>query len=68
MNKFWMIYVEGKGAPTYKHPTENEARKEAERLAKLPDNQGRGVFVLESVANCRYNSVIWSDGKYPLPF
>jgi hypothetical protein len=62
MNRFWMVYVEGQRSPTFHHWTEKEARIEAERLAKLPENEGREVFVLSSIASCRYNAVNWSDG------
>ncbi len=41
--RFWMCYVEGRGAPTFKHYTLQEAQTEAERLAR---STGSTVFVL----------------------
>jgi hypothetical protein len=43
-NKFWMIYLDGGGAPTAKHPTLSSATHEAHRLAK---ETGRQAFILE---------------------
>lgn len=41
---FWMVYGEGKSAPTRKHETAEEAENEAKRLAKL--NVGTSFYVL----------------------
>lgn len=41
---FWMVYGEGKGVPTRKHETREEAVNEAQRLAKL--NVGTKFYVL----------------------
>lgn len=57
--KFWMVYVESANEPVVHHPTFEVAKGEAERLAKLPNLQGRKVFVLEVVACCVYNAVNW---------
>lgn len=43
--RFWMCYVDGGDPPTHKHWSEKDARKEAERLAKLT---GCDVFVLDA--------------------
>lgn len=31
--RFWMVYGEGQGAPTYKHDSKQSAEEEAQRLA-----------------------------------
>lgn len=41
---FWMVYGEGRQAPTRKHQTREEAVNEAQRLAKL--NVGTAFYVL----------------------
>ena len=51
-DKFWMCYVGGRGAPRVFHHSEPEARAEAERLSRLPDNAGQKVFVLTATAYC----------------
>ncbi len=43
--RFWMCYVDGKGAPTHRHFTLQGAQTEAERLAH---QTGRNVFVLQA--------------------
>lgn len=50
MDKFWMVWNIGNRAPTIKHPTEQSARTEAERLAKM--NPGQQFAVLEATAVC----------------
>ena len=47
MNKqiFYMVYMEGEGAPTYKHDTKESAKKEAERLSLL---FGKRTYVLKA--------------------
>ena len=52
MDKFFMIFVEGKRGSTYKHKTPQEVAIEAERLARLPDNLGRRVYVLNTISYC----------------
>lgn len=52
MNTFWMIYVEGRTGSTYKQQSSLAAKTEAERLARLPDNQGRNVYVLRAENVC----------------
>lgn len=44
-NPFWMIYVEGGNAPTYKHTNYESAVAEAKRLAELT---GRPATILVS--------------------
>ena len=48
-----MVYVDGKSAPNKKHETKESATAEAERLARMQDNNSRDVFVLETIASCK---------------
>lgn len=45
-DKFWMVWVEGRGAPTVRHADERSATAEAARLAK---HEKRTAYVLEAV-------------------
>jgi hypothetical protein len=49
MEKFWCCYIEGPGGCGQKFPTKVLARLDAERLAKLPNMNGRKVYILEAV-------------------
>ena len=49
VKQFWMVYVEGLGAPNVKHDTLLSAQREAERF--LRENEQR-VFVLEARMFC----------------
>jgi len=42
--RFWMVFVEGKGMPSVRHPSERSAQREAQRLAR--ENPEYDVFVL----------------------
>jgi hypothetical protein len=57
--KFWMVYVNGtiSHAPIYKHQNEQDAKTEAERLAK--ENPNIQVYVLESKGCCIKRDVDW---------
>ena len=58
MEKHWECYVEGSdGGRHYHHWTESGARVEAERLARLPDNQGKIVYLFECVGQCKAEPV-----------
>lgn len=60
---FWHCWVEGTdGGSHLEHPTFEEAKREAERLAKLPMNKRR-VYVMESVAYCEISEpqVTWYE-------
>lgn len=46
--KFWMVYGDGKGAPTYRHSSQLAAKEEAKRIAH--SNPGVAFFVLEAVS------------------
>lgn len=54
-SKFWMVL--GRAMPVFKHNTEQSARTEAERLAKI--NPGESFTVLESVGTCSMSSMVW---------
>ncbi len=59
---FYMLFVEGRTAPTYKHTTEADAKIEAERLAQLPANIGRKVYLLKAILSCVVETPVkWSD-------
>ena len=47
---FYMVYAEGKSAPTFKHGSMEEATKEADRLAKLLNTK---TYVLAAVMEIR---------------
>ena len=59
MNKFWLVWAEYGGQPTFKHNSLESAMKEAERLALA--NSGKIFHVMEVVASCKRNDVLWKD-------
>jgi len=61
-----MVWNEAGRAPTVKHPTEQSARDEAERLATL--NPGSTFHILCSLDECEVNSVRWKSGWINIPF
>lgn len=63
--EFYMIYVEGKMAPTQQHDSAS-AKKEAERLASI--NPGVNVFVLKAISRCINKTVTWEDLSPEVPF
>ena len=52
MDRFYMVWVYGKALPSVVHLDKKETEQEAERLALLPDNIGRKVFILETTSYC----------------
>ena len=66
---FYMIYVEGGNAPTYKHETLESAQYEAKRLA---DKSDKKVYILCSVCSIerkQYDIVnLMPDAEPQLPF
>lgn len=54
---FWMVL--GAGTPTYRHPTIESAKTEAERLARL--EPGMPFTVLEAVATVVKDDIHWDD-------
>ncbi len=54
MKRFWVCYVEGtNGGYHIKHFSLREARREAERLARLPNVKGKAVFLFECIGSCK---------------
>ena len=49
-DRFYMVYAEGKTAPTFKHGSMEEATKEADRLAKLLNTK---TYILSAVMEIR---------------
>ena len=47
-HEFWMVWIEDRSGPTKKHYAVDEARLQAERLLRLPENRGRIAYILES--------------------
>lgn len=57
MNKFYMVWVEGKPTPTKKHDSFESAKTEAERIAsKQP---GDKAIILESVGHYEKQDVAY---------
>jgi hypothetical protein len=50
MDKFFMVFVDGTPCANYRHSTEGEASKEAERLSLM--NIGKKIYVLQMVNYC----------------
>ena len=66
---FFMVFVNGCHNPTYQHASLENAKAEAVRLSKLPDNQGKKVYVLSVVACCIFEPVQWLPiGQQDIPF
>ena len=47
--KFWMCWLEASPKTTRRHMSYEIARCEADRIAMLPENKGRKVYVLEAL-------------------
>jgi len=59
MTRFWMVYVEWNDGPNATHLTQQEAAKDAERLAQVV---GKPVYVLQTVSICTpTHEVKWED-------
>jgi hypothetical protein len=61
--KFWMCLVEESQGCRYMHSYKDAAIQEAERLARLPDNAGKKVYILEVICYCKteIKPVIWVE-------
>lgn len=59
MNPFWLVWNPQGGSPTFKHPTFDSAKAEAERLAKLHPNQS--FYVLGTCGLARKVESLWTD-------
>jgi hypothetical protein len=65
--KFWMVWCEDGQLPTFKHGSEESARREAERLARV--HSGKRFYVLVAEAACEIPDppLIWRMGD-DIPF
>lgn len=53
-DSFWICWVEGTdGGRHYPHPSLESAEIEAERLARLPNVQGRKVYLFKCIGICK---------------
>ncbi len=60
MEKFWMVFVTGTKGCTKQHSDEEQARAEAERLAKL--YPAEKVYLLEAIDFCIADTpVVWAE-------
>jgi hypothetical protein len=57
---FWMVL--GSCEPSFRHDSLQSARNEAARLAKR--HPGQEFTVLESVATCMAESVVWNELRF----
>ena len=53
MKPFWMCWVQGTSGAKFAHYIIDEACIESQRLARLPENKGKDVFLLECVGKCK---------------
>lgn len=56
-NKFWLVWNETRDPPRHKHYSLDDAKREAERLAR--NNAGQQFHVLEFVGTCQKRDVEW---------
>ena len=65
--KFWMVWNPNGGSPTVKHQSEDDAKTEAERLARIYPN--KRFWVLESMGYMRVASpCMWTPAEDGMPF
>ena len=57
MQRFFMVYVEGSNGCRVKHITLKSAQTEAVRLARLSENIGRKVYIMEAISYCLVESL-----------
>lgn len=66
MEKFWLVWNPAGNSPRYKHPSEESAEREAERLAAL--NPSDSFYVLEALTCSRNIAVRTTRLEHALPF
>lgn len=66
MEHFWFVWNETGSVPTFKHPTPESARREAEKLARM--TPGQSFHVLQVIATARYQTVAWHEYGEFVPF
>lgn len=55
---FWIVFAEHTDRGRhYRYRTLEAARAEAERLAQLPDNIGKGICVFEYIGMCKVKTI-----------
>ncbi len=60
--RFWMCWVEGTRGSSCQHRSLKDANDEARRLALMPENQGKCVYVLEATGYYYAKaSVYWAE-------
>jgi hypothetical protein len=59
MDKFWMVYGGYLSDPVFKHESEQDARTEAERLARK--HPGNKFYILEVIAMCQLKEFEWTE-------
>lgn len=59
MKPFWMVYLEGGDPPCFEHKAEEDAKREAERLAKK--YPGRAAYVLKAVSAVQLGQIVWDE-------
>ena len=65
MERFYCCFVEGSdGGKHYQHTSLKGAQREAERLAMLPNVQGKTVYLFQCVGKCRVDT---SPVKWEVP-
>ena len=67
--RFWLVWNDGPlgRTPTYKHPTQEMAKQEAERLAK--GNPGTRFWVLEAQGFMQITPPsLWTPAEDGMPF
>lgn len=71
--QFWVVWNEGGGAPTVKHPDYASARREAQRLARAVPGQRFVVlaaavsFIKRDLDETHYGDSQWLDDR-EIPF
>ena len=62
-NTFWLVWNPKRSVPAIRHPTQESARVEAERLARI--QPGDEFFVLSAESVSRVVSVVTERLDYP---
>jgi hypothetical protein len=66
METFWVVWNENRGKPTFKHASEESAKKEAVKLARR--HPGEQFHVLESTVTIKARGVEETKHLHPGPF
>ena len=63
---FFLVWREGGGSPTQRHPSSAQARAEAKRLARA--NPGHRFVVLEAHIAFEVNDILVTNYSQEIPF